>query len=155
MINELTNWQEEKEMLIRQRQRNRALFSCVLRWLELFEDGTNLIPYFKEHNCRQIAIYGAAEIGHILLKEIKKENMTKVSYFLDKSAENQKEKWGIPVYLPEEFVSLPDVDMVVVTAIYFFEDIYDNLLKIRQDIPVLSLNTILDVRRNEVWYEKR
>lgn len=155
MNNESETWQKEKEKLILQRDRNRAQFSSALQWLELFEDGTNLIPYFKDHNCRRIAIYGAAEIARLLLKEIENDSITKVSYFLDKSAENQREKWGIPVYLPEEFVSLPDVDMVVVTAIYYFDEIYDNLLKIRQDIPVVSLNTILDVRRNEVWYEKR
>lgn len=155
MNNELSNWVEEKEKLDFQRKRNRELFLAALRWLELLEDGTNLLPYFEEHSCRRVAIYGAAEIGSVLLKELVKDNQIEVPYFIDKNAEKQREKCGIPVYLPEEFAELPDVDIVVVTAITFFESVYDTLVKIRPEIPVVSLNTIIEVREDEVWYEKR
>lgn len=155
MNNELSNWEEEKEKLNFQRKRNRELFLAALRWLELLENGTNLLPYFKEHNCCRIAIYGAAEIGRVLLKEFEKDNLIEVPYFIDKNAEKQREKWGIPVYLPEEFAELPDVDLVVVTAISFFESVSDTLVKIRPEIPVVSLNTIIEVREDEVWYEER
>lgn len=155
MNSEQSNWQEEKEQLIQQRDRNRALFSCAMQWLELFEDGTNLTPYFQEHNCRNIAIYGAAEIGRVLMKEIENGGRVKVSYFMDKSAEKQREKFGRQVYLPEEYASLPEVDMIVVTAVSSFDEIYDNLMKIKPDTPIISLNTIINDRRDEVWYEKR
>lgn len=155
MNNELSNWEEEKEKLDFQRKRNREQFSTTLRWLELLQDDTNLLPYFNDHNCRRIAIYGAAEIGRVLLKEIEKDNLIEVPYFIDKNAENQREKWGIPVYLPEEFAELPDVDIVVVTAITFFESVNETLVKIRPEIPVVSLNTIIEVREDEVWYEER
>ncbi len=155
MSTESTNWETEKEKLILQRNRNKIQFSTTLQWLELLEDGTNLLPYFREHDCRRIAVYGAAEIGGILLKEIEKDNLMEVSYFLDKNAEKQREKCGKSVYLPEEFAKLPEVDMVVVTAITFFESVFDTLMCIRPEIPVVSLKKILEVRKDEVWYEQR
>lgn len=154
-MNESIGWEEEKKKIIIQRDRTRAQFMCVLQWLELLENNTNLLSYFKEHNCCQVAIYGAAEIGNALLKEFERDNQIQVMYFLDKYAEKQREKWGVPVYLPEEFAALPDVDMVVVTAITSFESIWNNLMQIRPEIPVVSLKTIIEVRKDEVWYEQR
>jgi len=145
-------WENEKKKIIIQRDRLKAQFSCVFQWLELMEDGTNLQPYFKDHNSSKVAIYGAAEIGRMLLKEIEQDNTIKVSYFLDRNAERQREKWGVPIYLPEEFTGLPEVDMVIVTAILSFEAIQDTLLEVRPDIPVVSLETIIGVRKDEVWY---
>ena len=155
MSTESTNREEEKEKLLLQKKRNRELFVTTLQWLELLEDGKNLLPYFREHDCRRIAVYGAAEIGGILLKEIEKDNLMEVLYFLDKNAEKQRVKCGKPVYLPEEFAKLPEVDMVVVTAITFFESVFDTLMRIRPEIPVVSLKKIIEVRKDEVWYEQR
>lgn len=151
----LTIWQKERKEIISQRDRNREQFWCALQWLELLEDGTDLCSYFREHNSSRIAIYGAAEIGRVLRKEVERDNVLQVLYFLDRNAEKQREKWGVPVYLPEEFAALPDVDMVVVTAIASFESIWSNLMRIRPEIPAVSLKTIIEVRKDEVWYEQR
>lgn len=154
-MNEAISWQEEKEKIISQRDRYKEYLSCVLQWLELLEDGANLRSYFKEHNCSQIAVYGAAEIGRVLRKEVECDSAIQVLYFLDRNAKKQKEKWGVPVYLPEEFAVLPDVDMVVVTAITSFADIWNNLMRIRPEIPVVSLKTMIEVRKDEVWHAQR
>ncbi|MCI8947770.1 MAG: hypothetical protein HFI91_12070 [Lachnospiraceae bacterium] len=151
------NWEEERETLIFQRERNREQFHCVLQWLDLLEEGTNLAPYLKDHRCRRVAIYGAARIGEMLLKEIRQYEQWEVEpvYFLDQSGKWLREKWGIPVYLPEEFPDLPEVDMVIVTAISYFASVRDQLFLLRPEIPVVSLNTMIEVRKDEVWYEKR
>ncbi len=153
MSEQTVDWEEEKNRIILQRNRLEVHFVCVSQWLELLEDRTNLQPYFKAHKCRKIAIYGAAEIGRMLLKEIEQDNVMKVSYFLDRNAKMQREKWGVPVYLPEEFPGLSEVDMVVVTALLSFKSIESILLRMRPEIPVVSLETIIDVRKDEVWYD--
>ena len=155
MSEPMADWEAERKKIIAQRDRINAHFSCVFNWLELLEDGADLQPYFKDHKCSNIAIYGVAELGEMLLKEIKRGGVTKAAYFLDRNAARQREKCGIPVYLPEEFKDLPDGDMIVVTAIISFEAIEITLLKIRPEIPVVSINTIIDVRKDEVWYDQR
>ncbi len=146
---------EETSKVIQQRDRLRTQFSCVSQWLDLLEDGTNLQPYFKDHKCSRLAVYGAAEIGRLLLKEIQRGDGAEVLYFLDKNAERQREKWGVPVYLPEEFAGLPQVDMVVVTAVSYIESIQNVLLQIRPEVPVVSLERIISTRKEEVWYNGR
>ncbi len=153
MSEQTVNWEDEKYRIILQRNRLKVQFACILQWLGLLEDGTNLQPYFKAHKCSRIAIYGAAEIGRMLLKEIERDNVIKVPYFLDRYAERQREKWGIPVYLPEEFSGLPDVDMVVVTAILSFKTVESILLRMKPEIPVVSLETIIYARKDEVWHD--
>lgn len=156
MDNNAQTWQAEKETLIFQKNRSREQFSCVLDWLSLLEEGTNLLPYFRDHRCVRIAVYGAAQIGEMLLKEIGGyDRQMRVLYFLDRNAERQREKCGLPVYLPEEFPGLPRVDMTVVTAISYFDQVRDLLFWLRPDVPTVSLRTIIDVRKDEVWHEKR
>ncbi len=146
------NQEEETNKVIQQRERLKVQLSCVSQWLNLLEDGTNLQPYFKDHQCNRIAVYGAAEMGRLLLKEIEREDVAEVLYFLDKNAERQREKWGVPVYLPEEFAGLPQVDMVVVTAVSYIKAIQNVLLQIRPEVPVVSLERIISTRKEEVWY---
>jgi len=155
MSGETKTWEEKIAQVKQQRDRLRRQLSNALQWLELLEDGTNLLPYLREHKCRKVAIYGAAEIGRMLLKEIRQESVVKVSYFLDKTALKQREKWNVPVYLPEEYIDLIEVDMVIVTAVFGFEDIQEKLLRVKPEIPVVSLETIISVRKDEVWYESR
>lgn len=149
------NWEKEKEKLIWQKKRMNARFSCVSKWLELLEDGGSLIPYFQERKCHEIVIYGAAEMGRLLLKEIERGNSVRVSGFLDRNAQRQREVCGIPVYLPEEYIHISDADMVVVTAIVAFDAINDTLMGMRPEIPIVSLETIIAAAGNEVWYEQR
>lgn len=148
-------WEKEREKMIYQKNRMNAHFSCVSKWLELLEDGGSLLPYFQERKCHKIMIYGAADIGRLLSKEIRRAGSVRVSGFLDRNADRQREICGVPVYLPEEYIHLDEVDMVVVTAIVAFKAINDNLMQLRPEIPVVSLNTIIEAAGNEVWYEQR
>lgn len=143
------------EKLTMQRNRNRELFQCTLRWLELHEDGTSLMPYFRLHNCKKIAIYGAGDLGQMLLKELRREEDIKVLYFLDRMAETNRKEWNVPVYFPQEYSALPDVDIVIVTVFSVFEEIQQELIKIRPDIVVISIDKIINITRNEVWYAQR
>ncbi len=144
---------DEVKKLISQRDRNHAQFLCACNWLGLLEQGTDLVPYFEEHGCGNIAIYGAAALGKMLLRELQNSNKVNVKYYIDQAAEVQREKDGIPVYLPEELADAPDVDMIVVTAIAAFKAINRTLLAIRPELPVVSLEKIINARISEEWSE--
>lgn len=57
-----------------------------------------------------------------------------VKYGIDRNARGIFS--SIPVYLPDE--SLPYVDMILVTAVYYFDEIKDNI-ELRTGIKVYSL----------------
>ena len=47
---------------------------------------------------------------------------------------------------------MPQVDMVVVTAVSYIKAIQNVLLQIRPEVPVVSLERIISTRKEEVWY---
>ncbi len=129
-------------------------FSYALKWIRLLEQGEDLLSYFQEHGCRKIAIYGAAAFG-VLLEEVLSGQGIQTEYFLDQKAEKTVDIHGVPVCHPDSYASCTDVDMVVVTAIFYFDEIMSALIRKRPEIPVVSMAQIIDIRTDEVWYEKK
>lgn len=136
------------------RMKNRELFVCALDWLRLLESGEDLLPYFRERDCRRIGIYGAGELAEILVWEMRRRDEIEIAYLMDQSAAANRERYGLPVYLPEEFTSVEDVDMVVVTAITYFDAISERLIRMRPEMPVVSLSGIIRKRISEGCYEQ-
>lgn len=134
-----------------QRNRYKLLFECSYQWLTLLENDSNLIPYFEKHCCQKIGIYGCAEFGKMLYKELTGNSRIQVKFFMDRKAGMNRTLEGIPVFLPEELPVVPEVDMIVVTAVAAADSIAGSLLEIRPELPIVSLNTIINARVNEEW----
>lgn len=141
----------EMQYLRQQLDRNTQRLNCALQWLELLETKHTLIPYFQARECYKIGIYGMAEFGELLQKELDQSNGIETVYFVDRNADQCRRVGNIPVYLPEELPDAPEVDMIVVTAFVAFSSISRILLKMKPELPVVSLKHILDVRVDEEW----
>lgn len=106
-------------------------------WLKVRQDGRNLVQYFEKRGYKNIAIYGMSYLGESLVKELKDSDV-KVLYGIDKNAEN--------IYSSVDVISLsdnlPKVDVVVVTAVFFFDEIAEELGDM-MDCPIISLETIV------------
>ena len=149
----LKAWESERQKLMDARMKNRRLFVCALNWMRLLERGEDLLPYFQERDLKKIGIYGAGELAEILIQEMRRKNEVEIVCLIDQSAAVCREKFGLPVYLPEEFAAIEDVDMVVVTAITYFDAISEKLLRICPEMPVVSLEGIIWKRISEECYE--
>ena len=114
-----------------------ALFLMMNRWVEMKQDGKNLADYFREKGYKSIAIYGMSYAGERLLHELKDSDI-KVKCGIDQKADE--------IYTDVDVLTmddeLPRVDAVVVTSIYFFEEISEKLTAL-MDSPVISLEDIL------------
>lgn len=148
---DMTDKDEKIRQLTQQCDRIRQHFECVYKWLGMLEEGVDLMPFFEEHQCQKIGIYGASDLGMMLQKEINRDGRIKVAYFMDRNARENRMIGNVPVYLPEEVTDTPEVDMLVVTAIVAYDSIWKKLLEMKPELPIVSLNTIVDVRVNEVW----
>lgn len=85
-----------------------------------------------------IAIYGYGIFGKQLLSEIEKQDKIMCDYIIDKNSEGLNMK---NVYSPDN--TLPKTEMIVVTTIHIYNEIY-NLLKNRTNCKIVSLKEILD-----------
>lgn len=112
-------------------------YNLLNQWLILKQSGKSLADYFENNNIKKIAIYGMGELGNRLLDELK-DSEIEVKYGIDKQADY--------TYADIDMVSLDDdleeVDAIVVTAIFAFEEISDELGGITS-YPVLSLEDVI------------
>lgn len=126
--------------LRRQRQmanKHLALFVMMDRWVEVKQEGKSLAEYFKKEGYKTVAIYGMHYAGERLFEELRNTEI-EVKYGIDKKAEEIYSE--LDIYQPD--ADLEQVDVVVVTPIYFFSDISKELEE-KFDCPIISLEDIL------------
>ena len=137
-----------------QRNRNRALFKCAVNWIEVFVNGSCIAEYFEKRGYNRIAIYGVSDLGKLLCKALENKDI-KIEYFVDQAADLNRLCCGVPVYLPEEAPKLQSVDVIVVTPVFYFNDICRTLLMFDPALSIVSLNSVIDECLGEIWYEKQ
>lgn len=100
------------------------------------QEGKFLLEYFIKNGYKNIAIYGMGEMGNRLINELKNTEIN-VKYGIDKNAGSTAE---LDVYELED--NLENVDAIVVTAIFAFEEIEKELSQVI-DCPIISLEDII------------
>lgn len=115
-----------------------ALFLMMNQWVKIKQEGKNLVSYFEKEGYKKIAIYGMSYAGETLIEELRGTDV-QVAYGIDKNASSIYSE--IDVSSMED--SLEEVDVVVVTAITFFDEI-EKELKTKVNCPIVSLEDILN-----------
>ena len=96
-----------------------------------------MVEYFTKHNYKTVAIYGMKELGERLVDELRDSDI-KVCYAIDKNADQIYS--DVDIVTPDD--NLEPVDVIVVTAIFYFDEIYD-MLSEKVDYPIVSLEDLL------------
>lgn len=113
------------------------LYMAFDQWLRIRQEGKSLVEYFEKNGYKTVAIYGMKELGERLYDELEKSDI-KVKYIIDKNADQIYA--DVDVVTPNE--KLDPVDVIVVTALYYFDEI-EEMLSEKVDYPVVSLEDIL------------
>lgn len=100
------------------------------------QEGKALSEYFVKNGYKTISIYGMGEMGSRLLDELKNTEIS-VKYGVDKNAGSSAE---LDVFDLED--NLEKVDVIVVTAIFAFEEIEKELSQV-MDCPIISLEDVI------------
>lgn len=147
----LVEWEQKERdinMLTYRLERTSLNYGVLKRWFELKQQNRSIIVFFQEGGYKRIAIYGMSDLGIFLYQELA-DTEVEISYGIDRRAD--KLDVEIPILTVEE--ELPAVDAIIVTAVYFFDQI-NGMLKDRVDCPVISLEEILYMmeKQNEDTY---
>ena len=116
-------------------EKHLSLFLLMNQWVKVKQDGKNISSYFEKHGYKKIAIYGMSYVVETLVDELK-DSSIEIAYGID-----QKEKFSYIDVISLD-VPLPEVDVIVVTAITYFDEIRDNLSS-KVVCPIVSLEDIL------------
>lgn len=118
-------------------EKHLALFLMMNQWVAVKQEGKNLADYFERMGYNTIAIYGMSYAGERLLRELEGSNI-QIKYGIDQNADS--------IYSDINLVTAEDelnqVDAIIVTSIFFFDEIEE---KLSQKIvcPIISLEDIL------------
>lgn len=118
-------------------RKNDAILKTYAHWMQRKQKGESLSDYFEKNGYKKIAIYGMHYLGESLLSELENSNI-EVVYAIDKNAELRYAE--VPFYKPDEV--LPEVDAVIVTAFFYFDDI-EEMLSDKVDCPIISIEDII------------
>lgn len=118
-------------------QKHLALYMLMNQWVQVKQDGKSLDSYFEKYEYKKIAVYGMNFVGQTLCKELEGSHI-QISYAIDKNAENIYADFDV-VTLED---NLEDVDAVIVTPIYYFDEIEEQLAS-KMSCPIISMEDIL------------
>ena len=118
-------------------EKHLALFLMMNQWVKVKQEGKTLESYFRKNGYKKIAIYGMSYVGGTLLDELK-ETEIEVAYGIDKNVDCIYS--DIHIFDPGD--NLDDVDAVVVTPIFFMDEI-EEMLSVKMNCPIISLEDIL------------
>ena len=107
-------------------------------WLKLYEDNKSISMYFKQRGYKKIAIYGMGVLGKHLEKQLCNKEIS-IEYVIDKGTFFQGE---LTKKLEEVKNRLPEVDVIVVTAIMEYESI-EKQLKTFMKCHIISLEEVI------------
>lgn len=93
-------------------------------WMKLLEHGGSPFDYMKVHGYNSVAIYGYGMLGKHLVHQLKAKGYS-VDYAIEKNKTNKFKE--IKVYAIDD--PLPKVDLIVITVLYEYDKIYDDLNK--------------------------
>lgn len=123
----------------RKLQKQIQFYQALTKWLELKINNINIAYYLEKEGYKTVAIYGYKELGKLLYQELQYSNLN-VMYIIDKNNKNIHLE-NIDVLAPQK--KLPQVDTVIVTAIYYFEEIREELENLGF-ANIISLTQLLD-----------
>ena len=112
-------------------------YNLLIQWVSLKERGITAGDFMRRNGYRTAAVYGMKELGELLYEELKNAGI-RVEYVIDQVRESIF--IDVPVLKPEE--PLYPVDVIIVTAVHYFEEIRESLQN-KVDCPILSLEDVL------------
>lgn len=103
-------------------QKFKLFYHVLTRWML---NGENCIAdKLAKKNVSTYVVYGYAELGKILRKQLEPEGF-ELLYIFDQKMTDATD--GIKIYKPQ--AGLPDADIIIVTAVYYYEEIRKELSK--------------------------
>ncbi|RDU22806.1 hypothetical protein [Anaerosacchariphilus polymeriproducens] len=115
----------------------KSYYNMLNQWLLIKQEGKSLESWFIENEYKTVAIYGMGEMGNRLYDELNNTSIN-VKYGIDKNAG--------ATYSDLEVCSLDDcleeVDVVIVTAIFAFDEIEEEIGDIIL-APIVSLEDVV------------
>lgn len=127
------------ELIAQKSYRLEVHFGILNKWLSNRENKKSIGKYLAENGIHTVAVYGLGLFGTHLLSDLQEDNCVNVAYGIDRSV--KKTDKDLKIYKPED--CLPQVDMIIVSVVFSFDEIKEVLEK-KVDCTVISLQELIE-----------
>lgn len=114
-------------------------YDVLVQWIQLKQVDKRFVRYLEENNYHTVAIYGMKELGQMLLTELQQDDANIVCV-IDKNAQEIDGEYEIPII--SDFNILPEVDVIIVTPVHYFNNIYKEL-RLYTEAEIVSIDDLL------------
>lgn len=115
----------------------------IIKWLENSVQNKRWSEYFASYGYSRISVYGAGDLGKLLLWELRGTNI-KVDYVIDRRAKEIEVFEGLSVItLKDYLLSDSQAEAIIVTALAAYEEVLRTVAKEKIDLPVLFLRDMV------------
>ena len=135
-----------KEFLEREKnvQKYRQFYKLLLCWIKKIQNQKSIIEYLQKQNLNKITVYGYGDVGKLLYNELINTNIV-VTEILDKR--DIRTENNLVIKKPQD--GNRDVDAIIVTAIYYFDEIKKELCQLGYK-NIISLQKLVEEMDNGV-----
>lgn len=123
--------------------KNEFIILTLARWVRVLEAGGRIDTFLRHHGIHTVAVYGYGHLGRLLVEELHRSACVQLAYVADQSKQQLDE--DVPFCLASE--ELPDVDVIIVTAVYYFDEIRTALEAKGVRAKIVSLYDVLNLMR--------
>lgn len=120
-------------------QKSIQFYRMLTKWVDMKISGKGITDLLINRGITDVAVYGYAELGKLLVKELNQSNI-EVAYILDKKVK-ESDMDNISIYVPQK--DLPGVSAVIVTAVYYYDAIQKELMDLEFK-NIISLESLLE-----------
>lgn len=118
-------------------------YKLLNQWMKNKAQNKKITDYLMDNGIKTIAIYGMGEVGQLLYEELKGEQV-QVLYFIESAGGNSiEDRYGKRVIGVKEINLQEKADAIIITPIYNFENIYNDIVDENVGTIVLSLEDII------------
>lgn len=120
-------------------QKHIQFYQLLVRWMKAKSRGGRIAKVLVENGIKKVSVYGYAELGQLLCTELASEAV-EIDFVLDKNPAKRSED-GVRIVSPE--CGNRQTDAVIVTAVFYYSDIRDDLIQMGYK-TVYSLSELID-----------
>lgn len=120
-----------------QAERNLSNMMLFHDWMEFQQAGGRIEQYFHEHGYKRVMIYGNGYVGQRLFGALKESDVD-VTAIMDQMNASDSDAEGILIGVDSV---IPDVDCIVITPVFYFDEIYQKL-RAKTGQPIISIEEL-------------
>lgn len=121
----------------------KTYYEVTTEWIQTMQNGGCIREYFEKNKYRKVVIYGKGLLGELLYDEISKAKELEVICFVDKQSSGESQYGDeIPTIMMEELKD-KEYDIIVVTPVFAYSEIKQELQEIKRDSQIVSLQDVV------------